>query len=364
MWIYIIIFLISSFFSYLGYKEKNKKICIFFSMLAILLPSALAGLRARGVGTDTLYYIDASFRYAKTSTSFSQLMKICDIEILYNLVNYVVSRFTHNINWLYFVLQLLICGITYIACYKNKKICAPWFSYLLFMLLFFNRSLNMCRQTIAIVLILYSFTFATEKKPLKFFLTIIIAIGFHRTAIIFLPCYFLINIIRKKDKFIYKILIFLLFLTLFFGYTSIIKFIIEIGLISSRYLYYVSSEESNIILIELIFKLVILFLILIFNKNLKTENEYNHIFTYFMLLDILMYCTGIYANYAQRLSYYFGYYIIYLIPQFSNIFKNLKARKIITIFILLLTLVYSYLYYDVAGYDETTPYVSIFNLEV
>lgn len=363
MLIYFIVFAISTLFAYLAYKTKSKNKKIIYGICAILIPSILAGLRVMGIGTDTLYYINAAFEFSKMSSSFQQLMKISDIEIIYNLVNYIVSRFTTNINCLYFVLQLIICGFAYLACYKNRKNCPTWLSYLVFLLLFYNRSLNMCRQTISIVISLLAIQYAIEKKPIKFYLLILLAMGFHRTAIICLPFYFLVSILKKKESIVYKIILFLMFLLIFIEYENIMRFIIvDMGILSNRYLYYVSSETNNLILIESIFKIAILMIILMFSKSLEKQNDTNHIYIYLLILDVLLYHLGIYANYAQRFSYYFGYYIIFMLPQIKNAISNKKIATVIGTIIIIGTICYSYAYYEVAGYDETVPYDSIIDI--
>ena len=121
------------------FKNGQKKLGITYSAVAILIPSLFAGLRMTGVGTDTLYYINAAFMYAKKSVSLSQLFRLSDIEPLYNVVNYVVSRFTSSINVVYFVLQFIIMLFAYLACYDNRKKISLPISYLLFMLLYYNR---------------------------------------------------------------------------------------------------------------------------------------------------------------------------------------------------------------------------------
>ena len=65
MIIYFIIFIISFFMALVAeknFKNKNKKIAIFFSALAIIIPSLLAAYRTIGVGTDTHGYIRWAFK--------------------------------------------------------------------------------------------------------------------------------------------------------------------------------------------------------------------------------------------------------------------------------------------------------------
>lgn len=359
--IYFVVFFISYFFAVTAkksFEKNNKKLGIFNSAMAILIPSLLAGFRMKGVGTDTLYYFDAAFMYARRATSFTQLLKISNIEPLYNLVNYIVSRFTDNINYVYFFLQLITMIFIYLACFDNKEKVSFPESYLVFMLLFFNRSLNMCRQTIAIVIILYAMKYVKEKNIFKYIIFIFIASGFHNTALLFLSIYIIAVLIEKKDSFIYKLFIILLFLLIFALYKPLIIFIVNtFNFISNRYLYYVMAKK-NIILIELIFKIILLGTILLFYDKLIKYNEDNKLFLFLMIIDFILYLLGFYAGYAQRISYYLGYLIILIIPQFKSLFQK-QYQNLILILIIGILSIYSFVYYDIKQYDETVPYKSV-----
>lgn len=362
MIVYFLIFFIALLFTVLAndnFKNENKKLGILFSVLAILVPSILAGLRLKGVGTDTLYYFDAAFMYSQNSDSLLQLFKVSDIEPLYNVVNFIISRFTDNINAVYFVLQLIIMIFAYLTCYDNRKKISLPMSYLIFMLLYYNRSLNMCRQTIAIVIFLYAIKYIKEKKFFKYLLFILIAVGFHKTALFCLPIYLIIDLLNKKDAPLYRILIIISSLVLVIFYKYIMLFIINIfSFIPSRYVYYVSNANNNLILIELILKVVLLGIVLLFSNKMIEKNDDNKILIFLMILDIILYFIGIHAASAQRLSFYIGYLNIFALAQLKDIFTE-RSKKMVSIIIIAILCCYSYLYYDVAQYDQTVPYYSI-----
>jgi len=66
---YIVVMMLSAFFSYLDGRRRKSKITI-FGYVAILLPCILAGLRDIGVGADSNGYGRIAFEVAKGSTSF------------------------------------------------------------------------------------------------------------------------------------------------------------------------------------------------------------------------------------------------------------------------------------------------------
>lgn len=364
MMVYFIVFftaMIFAFFANNSFKKEKKKSGIIFSILAILIPSLLAGLRLKGIGTDTLYYFDAAFMYAKNSSSLFRLFKVSDIEPLFNVVNYIVSRFTDNINVVYFVLQLIIMFFAYMACYDNRKNISLPTSYLAFMLLYYNRSLNMCRQTISIVIFLYAIKYIKKKKFFKYLLFVLLATGFHKTALFCLPIYFIVQLLNKKDALLYKFGIIVGSLMLVIFYKDIMLFLLKIfSFIPSRYIFYVSNSNSNVILIEIILKIVLLGIVLIFSKKLIEKSDDNKILIFLMILDIILYSIGMHAASAQRLSFYIGYLNIFVIAQLKDIFNG-SFKNIIGFIIIMALCCYSYLYYGVAQYDQTVPYYSILN---
>lgn len=60
-----------------------------------------------------------------------------------------------------------------------------------------NFQLTAFRQAFAIGICLFSIDFIKQKKPIKFILTVLLAVTFHKTAIIFFPFYFFAN--RKPN---------------------------------------------------------------------------------------------------------------------------------------------------------------------
>ena len=154
MFVYFFVFFITFIFAYLAekfYSKNNKFLFYVFSALAVLLPSLMASFRASGVGTDTQIYIDRIFHYmvnSKNINDFVYYKSLSDVEILYFIFNFVVSRFSSSLNAIYFSCSLfvnLLFYSTFFYYYKKQKISLS-FSYILFLIFFFNKSLNMNRQ--------------------------------------------------------------------------------------------------------------------------------------------------------------------------------------------------------------------------
>ncbi|HHX67515.1 MAG TPA: EpsG family protein [Gallicola sp.] len=92
------------------------------------------------------------------------------------------------------------------ARYVKKNSRDPFISFLIYSTLFYSFfSITGFRQTIATALIvLIGFEFIKEKKILKFMIVAAIAFTIHKSAIVFLPFYFIANVkLTKKTTIIY-----------------------------------------------------------------------------------------------------------------------------------------------------------------
>ena len=183
---YVICFLLSIFFTFKAeknFKEKNKKNAIIFSIIAILIPSILSGARALTIGVDVKVYVEPTFQRALYVNSIFEFLQIFDLEPLYLVLTYVVAKFTNNIHWLLFVIQLIIITLIYIASYKNKEYSPMWLSMCVYFLTFYNTTYNLTRQALAVAFIIFSISYMREKKYLKSFFIFCVAMMFHTTAL-------------------------------------------------------------------------------------------------------------------------------------------------------------------------------------
>lgn len=367
MIIYFITFIISFIFAKIAEKnhKKNKIMFLIFSILAIVIPSLIAGIRASGVGTDTGIYIDWVFRANVHSNNIADALSFVEfsnIEILYCLINYFVSIFSNDLSFLYFVLEFIFLGVSYCACVRiSKKINISFsYAYLVLLLLFFNKSLNLCRQSLAMAFCLYSVIYIFSRDLKKFFSIILIAIGFHNSAVLFIPLYFIYNIVNTNNKINVLIKLFIICLLSFsvIFFKPIVICLANLGIISEKFLYYVYSygNQNNITLLEICSQFIILILTLLVSRKLKLRCEYNSFLVYVVVLSFVTFLFGYNASYSQRISYYFSFCLVLVIPQFIELLKNKKNRIYLSIIIILILCCYYSLYYGKYQFDQTIPY--------
>ena len=367
MLIYFITFILAFIFSFLSqkYDKNNKFIMLLLSIIAITIPSILAALRMSSVGSDTSTYSNLIFKRIINCNNINDIktniVNGLNIEFLYGLLIFIISRFTTNIHIFYFVVEFIILSFIYKTSYDNKNINKNYsIIYLLFLLLFYNKSLNIMRQAIAISIFVYSVKYVYKRNLLKYLFLILIATGFHTTAIVAIFVYPIINIIEGKYKSLKKIFLLLLFVLLILNLKNVINiFIINLGILNKKYLDYFNNESGKIISLDYISMFVILLYYIIFEKNKNIINNNIYIFT----IGILLYSLGFYANWLWRIGYYYYYLLPIIISGFKTKYiDKKKSIPIISIFIII-CFIYSYLYYGYFNLDKTVPYYGLFNIQ-
>lgn len=165
------------------HTNNTKYLFVLLSLVLILV----AGLRYR-VGTDYPAYYKGFLSYAE---DFWNSLKDLD-EPGYRLLCYILAFFTKEPAVSIFFASLVTLGISLTVIYKHTD-------KILLAILFFvflgcwHNSFNAVRQSMAATVAFCGFQFARDKKFVKYLLIILIAFLFHRSAIIMLPLYFLIN---------------------------------------------------------------------------------------------------------------------------------------------------------------------------
>lgn len=376
--IYIICFVIATLFAYLANKSSKKVYRYIFSAIAILAPSILAGLRSTNIGTDINIYVLPAFNVAKNSENFiTYLTNIqeLDTEFLYNVLVYVIAKTTNSINVLLFVQHFIICLLFYIGAYNFRNKSYSFVTYSLFLLMYYNMSLNLIRQFIAMAIIFFALKYIYEKKPIKYIISIGIAMLFHSTAIIALLFYFVYIICKLKRRNIYLCTSVIILLIAVLNYNQILNILVDLGLIASKYATRYSIKDVNDFNFDIANTTIRIYniVLIIYEYNKLKNDEDNQFFTMIAVYDLIILQIGAFVPFAYRISIYFD---IVNIANVSRILKSADIDKQICIknknimvknnkylFILLTYLMYLAYFiftYIMAGSNETYPYQFFF----
>lgn len=385
MWIYLICFAVSCLFFKMSELSKNRIKYNMFTIIGLLIPCILAGLRSDTIGTDVHVYVKPMFEAACSASSFFEYqnvgwiaswtyMYVHEIEIGFSLFVYIIAKVFGNISVLLTCIQLLIIIPFYKGLSYFRKELSIWLCMLIFYLMNYNVTLNMMRQWIAMALLFYGFRYVVERKPLNYIIVVLISMMFHNSAMIGVLFYLIYSFIysnkkgknikiligNKKYTFVGKlnkvIIIFIGFCLALLSINIIIILLNQIGL--NKYSSYINGDLYLLpiqILLRLPFIIVIIF-------NWKRYSEKYNISYYLltmMMIDLLISQLGSISHYSWRISTYFSLFNCLSYCSICFFSKKKFTRASYKLLLILYLIVYWVYYFVLQGIHETVPYIFI-----
>lgn len=331
---YLFTFTLSLYFVSLAQRCKSRKGILLLSTIALLFPVILAGIRAESVGSDTSFYIIRNFEDAVSAKGNLLLYYAMypNFEILYILENYLVSLLTSNNAVFLTINHLLVMIPLYCAALKWKHKLSPVFFMFIFYCTYYNESLSTIRQSIAMSFGLLAFSYYYCKNKGMWLIYSLIAIGFHNTAIIVLSFPLVYAILKRYPlKRCIKSYVFIgmFFMIIMMNVESFIIFLIDRGLIDSRYIGYTSEGgifEGDLGLTNFVLKIIILVYLFVIWKRRKIEADMDF-FVIMAFLDFSFSLLGIFVSHLIRLSLYPRLMSCISIPVTMNRLKVMRISK-------------------------------------
>jgi len=321
-------------------RSERKKYIIIISILLILQ----SGLRHIAVGPDTYaYYL--MFEDIK-STSWEQVIYSFKEYFIfgagkdagYIFFQKLVQTFIKNYQ-IYLIFIAMIFFISFgVLIYKNSYFIREiMFAYILYSALFYQFfSITGIRQTIATAASFWGFDFIKKKKFLPFTILILLASTIHRSVLLFLPFYFLINL--KKANFIYRAAVLIFPLAMI--YRRPLAIIMAKASGSKAYLNYALADykASTPVFTGLIISLVIIGLIFM-RHVLKLNPDVSRFYTAIALAFIFTPLTWVDPSF-MRVVLYFSIFMVFFIPKIIDIVtlsdKSIRTATYVCIYLILI----------------------------
>lgn len=309
-----IFILIEGFLFRNSFKKKSKVVLTVIGMQLILL----LGLRGASVGIDTRTYIDL-FWAIKNGWTVDYLE--IGNQIIYN----VISEFFNSP----VALLMSYALITIIPVLKviKKDSHNIFFSVILYAgFMYYYWAFNAMRQAAAMSIAFWAISCLEENKTLKYFLLVMLAALFHKSALLVL----LFGIVKKtgiranKNWAIWVIT--LSGVGALFG-----NKIISLGVMLFRpYEGYIDSAfaENGNALHPILFLLI--FLVVLLMGNGLTENE--QLLLTMLSVGVVLYFVSIKIGIVNRITYYFTMPLIILLPNWLESLKGQNKRLTKVIF--------------------------------
>lgn len=301
----------------------------------------IAAFRNLSVGTDTLNYSNIFIRII--NTEWIDLYH--DVEFgkfpLYLIYNKIVGIFFHAPNAItFFNSAIFVIGVVLFLYYNSKNLGMSLFLFLSLHYYFF--ALNIARESLAVMLILWVFHFAIRNKKFVALFINVLAALIHFTAMIGLIVLFITLFCNKHNRALIIVVVFSI------GIVFLRPLITLFVQIFPHYKDYVYGDGSFSILNNTsdgkrvyiaLFLFCIFILCFVFSDRSITKKQIEEkeyiLFTLFVLAVVLMIIHRK-NEVMARLELYFTYFFMISLPYFVS---NKLARKYQTVTNLLIVMV-------------------------
>lgn len=338
-------------------RKRVKHICIILSASVVVL---LAAVRDVSVGKDVLVYQVPLFQIAKRYLSFvpffRRFFRVGGMEPLYIILVYVSSRISTNIFWLFFFSESLIVYFVYktILYYWNEF--DPDLSLLCFLCCYYLMSLCLTRQFISICIVFYSTTWLSRKKYFIASIFIMLATGFHSSAIIGFAMMILYILGRNPIKKSALTFISIVSVVVSAYFRNILIFLVKMlkilpqRYISKEYLYLSTGNNFSISRTAYVL-MATLIVIFVFLNSSNREGYERQINTYYLMYMMIISLAGVLigsrSSHIYRIALYCEMYTILIFPNALFLVTSDKRSqtigKIILIFFLVAYCVFTYI---------------------
>lgn len=351
---YGILAVVTAIFADLSVRKKLGVLRGFFAFMTVFLPSLFVGLRY-GIGTDYFNYLEIYNTINNSGKS-----KI-DEEIIYWVINKIAATFGWDFNVVLFIVALITTLFIYLALRKYKNEINIGLGMFIYMMTFYQKSYNITRQMAAVAILLYAVEYIQKRKLWHFTLFNAIAMGFHSTALLFYPLYFLNWLYGSPKHKLLRIISFTGLIIIMVDFSTILfPLVNRFGFISYYAKSYLYSEREFELRIGMFLRILPFIIpgMILWNK-VKQDKRMVLYFNILIIGCITLLTAYSSTNYTERIAHYFLSAQIIFVP---FIFKqSVRARNYIGILVVLAIIALWWNDHIYMGRGGTIPYEWIFS---
>lgn len=359
MFIYLFIFIASTLLIYASEKTSSKQKATVFGLIAVLLVSIVAGLRHYTIGTDIEVYVLPVFQIAKSYPyGLKEFLSINfnEIEASFLALEYVGAKIFGTPSFVLFILSFLTNLFIFLGI-KNFKSCPQWLQWFTYCFLYYNISLNMMRQMLAMAVIFYLFSKIEKLNFKNIVVLLLLAYLFHRSSSVAIAMVLLYYLMKSKYGLTTVVQVVVMIVP--FIVNAIFEFILRLGLISSdKYSVYLTLGEGvgvdwyKVALVGFVLSIYIFYGLYTKDFSLGLSKFWR---TMLFLIFVLLFTNSNYLT--QRVSAYFSLFEIVLLPSLTVLVSSKHyGKQLITVVYMLALVVYWYTFFIYFGYHETYPF--------
>lgn len=370
MIVYIITFALSLFgvmMADIWYEDK--KWLLTYSLLAVLPPIFIAGLRDSTVGSDVELYILPIFDgIASNGQNLIEFFdSYPDIEIGYLSLNYLIAQLTDQSFFLLFSIHILIIIPLYVTAMKWRDYFSPVLFMFIFYMIFFQESLSIARQSIALSFSMLAFTLFLEKKYIYYLAFLVMSFLFHQTAVItlvFPVVYYIVDQFSIRQTYLLYIGVALAMVLFFVNLDNILIWFIENDYIGLKFLKYTSADNTftpvlgaTNFVVKIVTIAYLIYVMIIYKSDTLLK-----FFLVMAVFDMLFSLCALIMQPLDRISLYFRLMscisLPYLVYNYPIFFSNDDAPDTKPVEVLLSIILFAYWFYVymLGDYDDTANY--------
>lgn len=229
----------------------------------------------------------------------------------------------------------------------NKYVKPVWMGvFLFFSISLFTNSFSMLRQTIAMYICWFSIPYIINRSFLKFLFIVLLAFLFHKTALVFIPVYFLFNV---RLSFGYYSVATIATVVLYIVLMPLMTLLTEMLTLND----YTDADVSGGYVLLLFIAFCFIFCAIALRNN---KDPYIHIFMHMLFLSFVLQILATRFNILTRIIDYYKISWLVLLP--AAIFSPaLRKYRIFIIFLFIPLFVYFFYKTNVANFVGIVPYI-------
>ena len=321
------------------------------------MPVYEAAKRSHSIGE----YLNSSFHAFTWTTDY-----VKDMEPLFPLLVLIVTKITGSLYCVQTILELCVILPLYVAVRKDKNT-SLGMAMFVFCMAFYNPSMNMMRQSIAMSLGVLGFEYWKNAEKKNAFICVIIAFLFHTSSLLILLIYLLYDYIVKgttlsitgnnvsKRNETPRMLI-----SMGIGFVVMIMMSAIVSALSAvGFGEYVSYVTGKLVFMpnQLLIRIPQIILIIWSYRYLRKDGEDISFFLVMEVYAVLFSQFTSVSGYGGRIALYFAIFEVLVISQAMSALKPRKSGIIIRPLIIGYYMFYWWYYFVFVGAHQTVPYI-------
>lgn len=314
--------------------QLNSRKDIFLNALICSTPMLLYSALRYGVGVDYMYYMGL---FESPWRADAQRMPY-----LFKLLCNGMRSADLSFFWVIIITSCITIWLVFTAIEEDSPSCAA--SVFLYMAInFYFESMNVFRQGVAVAICVYSIRYIRQKRIIPFGICILLAAGFHKTAVVFSVAY-LANFIHLPLSI--QIMSILLLEPAKLMMNGLIMWVSrELGY--EHYFFSKYYNTENVYLGLIICNVFVFFLFAIIyhleskKEKMNIENNSMNVYLFLQYIATIVIIIGGLIPECHRIMYYFQWPSIVSIPYFLNKINRKTNRYALYTVVFLLFFFYS-----------------------